>query len=322
MVLTAGQRKFFKIALVLGVGILLIAITINLVAQNSIKKFLQEELAQLNSNAEYSMSISDVSVGVLRGNITLKEVAIRPTDSLRMAMEDEQNDVRSIREATFKSLKLKGFSVLGYLINKDVNLSGVRLEELNYTVVQNSSIKVSKDRKKQKFTLDSLRIPGLAVLDPGKIIIDSYAIEVLDHATGDTLTNYVAKALTMSSSPIVPIAEGSEYHSFDSSALIMELEDQEYTFANGLYRVGFDDLKFSQKDDLLTISNFRYGPVASARETALKYAFTNDIYDARIETLSVKGFDLKGLIASGMITANYVELDSLKMTIFKDKRMP
>ncbi len=322
MELSKRQRKFLRISLYAGLTVLVLSVVINLVAQSSIKKFLNEELAQLNSNSDYTMSISDVSVGILRGNITLRELSIRPTDSLRQAMEDTENNLRSIREATFSSLKLRGFSVLGYLLNKDVNLSGVRLEKLNYRVVQNSKIRVTKPKKKAKFSLDSLNIPGIGKIDPGKIFIDSYSIEVIDHITGDTLTNYVARALSMSKSPIVPVNKGSVFHRFDTSNLIMELDDQEFTFSNGLYRIGFDRLKFSKKDELMTISELHYGPVSSARETAQKFIHTNDIYDARIETLSVSGFNLQELIASGIIKANYIEIDSLNLAIFKDKRLP
>ncbi|PQB04674.1 hypothetical protein [Aureitalea marina] len=323
MQLTKRKKKILKIAMFAGIGVVVISIVINLVAQSSIKKFLNEELVKLNSNADYTMSVSDVSVGVLQGNITLRELAIRPTDSLRQAMQDNDNNLRSVREATFSSLKLRGFSILGYLLNKEVNLSGIRLDRLKYRVEENSNIRLNKAKKKKgKFALDSLQIPGIVGIDPGKIEIDNYTIEVIESGSGDTLTNYVAKSLMMSDVKLTSLGEGSDYLQFDTSDLRMELDDQEYTFSNGLYSIAFDELVFSRKEELLTISNFKYGPVASARETANKYTFTNDIYDAKIETLSVSGFDLRKLIVSGVMTANYVELDSLNLTIFKDKRLP
>lgn len=325
MTLSKRKRRLLKIALYAGIGVIVFSITINLIAQSSIKKFLNEELVKLNSNAEYTMSVSDVSVGVLQGNITLKELAIRPTDSLILAMQDSDNGLRSVREATFSSLKLRGFSILNFLINKEVNLSGVRLEQLKYRVEQNTKVPVNKvqaSKNKASFALDSLQIPGINGIDPGKIEVDSYAIEVIDTESGDTLTNYVAKTLIISNLLLKPWGKDSDYLEFDTADLQMELEDQQYTFSNGLYSIAFDDLLFSRREELLTISNFRFGPVDSARETAQKYTYTNDIYDAKIETLSISGFDLRKLVATGIIAANYIELDSLNLAIFKDKRLP
>jgi len=304
--------------------ILVAGLFANSILANYVEKAINEDFALVNKTDEYQMTVADVDVNIFGGSITIHDIQIRPTDSYRKLFENGETQEEVLKEMVVQRAALEGLALYNFLFNKKLIIDRIAVSELHFNIIRPKDyVKVkSLDReKKSSFSLDSIFIPGIHQVDLNEMLIENYGMHTLNGSTQDTVGSYTGSEFKVTGFDMVESETNGFFH-FDNSQIEVHLEQQRFNLNGGLYYMAFEQLHYALDEDLIAIDGFEYAPIVSQQAVADSLPFTTDVMDTYIKHLNIYGFKFRSAIVSGALDVDLVDVDSLNINLFKDKRKP
>lgn len=318
------KRKRFIILASILVLVLIGGLLANSIIAKYVKTAINEEFALVNKTDDYKMSVADVDVNLFGGSITLHDLKIGPTESHWEEFRNGETHEEVLKEIAVNRAALEGLVITNFLFYKDLNIDRIAVEELDFNFIRPKDyVKVENlDReKKSSFSLDSIFIPGIHKVDLEEMLIANYGMHTLNGSNQDTISSYTGSEFKVTGFDMVE-SSTSGFFEFDNSNIEINLEEQRFKLKGGLYYLAFQQLHYQNSEDLIAIKGFEYAPVESQQAVADSLPFTTDVMDAYVKQLNIHGFKFRSAIVSGAIDVDLVDVDSLNINLFKDKRKP
>ncbi|MGI9548208.1 MAG: hypothetical protein ACR2MM_13270 [Flavobacteriaceae bacterium] len=290
-----------------------------------VKEYLGREIVRINESKHYNLTISDIRLNILRGNLSLIEMSALPTKEHAKLFEDGASDELVLKELMVSQADIEGLSIFNFLWDKDLDIRAFTVDNIIFNLYHNAwtkELKGIEKKKKSSFSLDSLRLPGLTSVNLSKITVENYQFNIIDKSIQDTLSSYMGDELIFSGIALKPTNKESPFFKIDDSKLELDLKKQVYNLSGGKYFISFDNFNFSTETGLLSLKNFGFKPQASRAVFASQNTYTYEIFDLEISEFDIHGVNTSTFIANGAISMDSISIDSMGLQIFKDKTKP
>lgn len=318
------KRKRFIIPILLLLVVIIVGLFANSILANYVEKAINEDSALVSNPEDYRMTVDDVDVNLFGGSITLHRVRVQPTEGHRQRFEEGETPEDVLKEIIVDQASLEGLAIYNFVFYKRLMIDRIAVRELNFNFIRPKdqiAVKSLDKEKKSSFSLDSIYVPGIHQLDLGEMLIENYSLQAFNGSAADTLTSYKGSQFKITGFNMEESKTNGFFH-FDNSAIEVHLEKQRYDLKGGLYYLAFEQFHYSYEKDLIAIDGFEYAPIVSQQAVADSLPFTMDVMDTYVKHLYVHGFKFRSALVSGAIDVDLVDVDSLNINLFKDKRKP
>ena len=279
------HRTFFRTLLFVVLVIFLAAIVINFTAGNIAKSWLPKKVEEL-SNGQYSLSLQDVDVSILQGDIFLKGVRLRSNP--------ENKEGEPVIIFTTDGLQVQNFAWLHYLLSKMVKLEGLIIKNgaLDLTLYEKNPDK----SEGQSFQLEQLDLYPLLEGKIQKAALETLSLENLNVAIkiiheADTLLfdsdqlNFRLNDILIDENQLFTAKRTlySKSISFQGNSIKLESTGSDPFFADA------GKLEFSSQEDKVSISlhtaSFIFG----------KERLADTLYAGQTKLLAIENLSLEDL---------------------------
>ncbi len=319
------SKKFKKRLLIAVVIIAVLAFFLNAILESVLKNIITTQLDVINAEKVYTLGIDDVDIHILRGSASISGLYSRPTEAYMTSFKSGEEKDEVLNEFYASKVELDGLGIYKLLFGKELIIDRIELDDFHFNFYRPEKIHqveaVQRDEK-PKFSLDSIRVPGINKIELGEMIFEDYGIHIIDVTNNDTIFSYDGKEFLFSGLKMKAIEESEGYFTFDNSNLELNLEKQEFNISSGLYAISFDKFNYRYANKELQIINFGLEPTASLEEFSARFNNAFDVNTATIDTLTVSGFDTRSMLRSGVINIDQIVVNGLEAKIFKDKTKP
>lgn len=304
--------------------LVLIVFAINRIAASYLEDLINKEFILLNQSENYVVLVDDVDVRVQKGAILFRNLSISPSSSYRNRFSNGETGQEVMNKLTVDLASMEGLSIFKLLITKRLDIDRILVQNLDFTLTRPRNFKGSKSldpKKKATFSIDSIQIPWLKSAALDKLQIENYGLHTLEGMDSDTISSFTGNQFLVSGFDILE-SETKGFFQFDNSAIEIQMEQQRFNLKGGLYYLAFDRFRYKLSEDLVLVHGFEYAPVDSQQAVADTQTYTTDVMDAYVKQLSIHGFKFRSAVVSGAIDVDLVDVDSLNINLFKDKRKP
>ena len=298
---------------------------VNPIVGNRIQSFVNERIEEINSKNKYEIAVESVDFNLFKRSISLQSITVKPSDSLFSKFKQNNSDESVLKELSVTEIDISGVRMFDLLVNKKLNIGNIIIEasHLNiYRPQKEFKVKGIDRKKSSSFSLDSIRIKGLYGLKINDIEIDNYGVHVINISTQDTLAAYLGKTFQIEGVHLEEFNSKDNLLVLNNESLEVNLSQQSYDLSGGIYRLSYDDFKYSYKEQSISASGIKLTPKDGLTASALKYQYSTDVFDAKIASAAFGSFDLSSALSHGVIAVDNIVIDSLELSIFKNKTKP
>jgi len=100
------------------------------------------------------------------------------------------------------------------------------------------------------------------------------------------------------------------------------LRDIRQETGNGMYAINLGELGLSTEDELVYVKNFYLEPLYNYHDFSRKLGFQTDRMDIHVGAVTLAGIDWRELLFHQRLIAEKLQIDSMLMDDFRDKRVP
>lgn len=285
-----------------------------------VREFIIENVKK-ESKGVYQAEIGDISLNIIAGNVTIKDFAIIPDTALfrEKSLTDTLSPVLfRLRIAEFK---IRGFGILELVRNRHINLRRISFTAPDVAVFKmRESHKVKEDKPKTK--LMAIPLPkGLTSIKIHEILLEKGKVEYYD-CSGDTIVSYsIPSCDIVIKNILVDSTHTGARRLFNADDISIKLGGIVVNTKNGMNRISLGEIGLSTGLQSLYIKNFHLEPLFNNHDYTRKLGFQTDRMDVAVSMLRIERFNMRELILEGKIIAGLVEIDSLLLDDYRDKRV-
>jgi hypothetical protein len=286
-----------------------------------VKGFLTEAVSR-DSKGIYKLEMSDLSINLVSGNLTLKGFKILPDTALFRvkALTDTLSPI--LISLSINEFRIRGFWIMDLLSNRKINLNRIRIIEPDITIYKmRSSPLASEDKPKSK--LMSIPLPkGLVSIHIREIILEKGKVQFYD-CSGDSILSYSVPSCNIEiRNVLVDSAHYGQMHLFNSEDISVRLEGIVMNTKNGMNKISVGEIGVSTRTNALYIKNFHLEPLYNDHDYTRKLGYQTDRLTVRIDQLTLKRLNLRELVLFSRLNAGLLEIEGLDLDDYRDKRVP
>ncbi|NOR87388.1 MAG: DUF748 domain-containing protein [Bacteroidales bacterium] len=309
------MRNFFKFLLYL---VIILAAIIGIVYFGSepiIKNIVDEKLQEKKIAGIYQLHYKNAYINLLQMGITITDIELIPDSSI--ASKKLYKYQKNIAHLHIKRLTLSNIDILELINEKKVIVSSIKVinPQLNYyknnkyvgkpPVIENETDEIEL----KKINLDKIIVRGLSI---NYFIDEDKKADLTIGKTKISLTHPIID-MTMITHPLDAI-------SLDDMQI--NIKDIKYQDDKGLYDFHVKDAEYVYKEHQFILKNIKVKPNYNKKQFAAKHPYQSDRMDASISQLTIAGLNFKKLIRQNIIAISDVNIESLKLEVYRDKNYP
>src|SRR5690606_14668919 len=233
------------------------------------------------------------------GNVTLKNVLLKPDTQVYARMEAAELAQDSRYDIEIKELKIKRFGILNMLSNRELHIKSIDLAEprmylTNKYHAYNDTIATEKPKKSLYESIKGV----LNAVNIGRIDIERAAFRLTKLNEDSVSTNFGLDSLQIRAEDILI----DEHAQADTSRLyytkLIEafIPGFEYTFSDGFYKARFEALQINTQAQTLLLTQVDFRPALDKAAFYKKHGKNVTRADLHFDTLYMEKLDFKKLI--------------------------
>ena len=312
--------KIRKRKWVIYLGILVSLFIIVLFSANSIiKGIVEKEIAsQLNNNQNsiYQITYSKLGINVYTGSITIRDLRVKPADSIRKELSDA--NIKKLLSAEIKVFKIKHINLYQFLKYSKVDISSIIIKNMQVDYYFKTGPKEATNKKtfalqnifSDKFqgakinTIDisntTLRFANASSVTEPIFEIDSVGILINDiELNKETLEESI------------PIS----FSDIKINTGHFRLNSSEY------YTIKTEGIHFNYQDSSFLINGFALIPNYSKQGFNNKIKYNDDWFSITTQSIKLNHLNIS-LLKQNQVDINSVEILNPDIVIYRDKRLP
>ncbi|RZF58967.1 AsmA family protein [Sphingobacterium corticibacterium] len=284
-----------------------------------------QELVKSSTDSLYRLTYEDLDMTVALGNVTLKNVLLKPDTQVYARMEAAELAPDNLYDIEIKELKVKRFGILNMLRNRELHIKSIDLTEprihlTNKYHAYNDTIATEKPKKSLYESIKGV----LNAVNIGRIDIERAAFRLTKLNEDSVSTNFGLDSLQIRAEDILI----DEHAQADTSRLyytkLIEafIPGFEYTFSDGFYKARFEALQINTQAQTLLLTQVDFRPALDKAAFYKKHGKNVTRADLHFDTLYMEKLDFKKLIEEQQTIAQRVSVKNGHATLYGDKRYP
>jgi hypothetical protein len=263
----------------------------------------------------FRIEFEDIGVRIWSRSVRVKGINIlSTTDSISMhkpGLEPESLKIRSI--------ELSGIRIIKALKGEDFKIGRIAIKDPQLLLLTEGSIfSAKKSIEKSKETRsDTAHHKLFKSLHVGRFILENGELNVMDSISSKSLLS--AKKLGLE---LEDITLDSSLKVLGASEIDVSVYETNLTLPGDLYELQFSLLKVAKYDSSIRINRLKLIPLYPEYEFARKFGKQTDRFSVEIERLGIEGVHFDSLLSMQNPNVRLVEIDSLYVSIFRDKSVP
>ncbi|MFZ4522088.1 MAG: hypothetical protein ACOYNC_10295 [Bacteroidales bacterium] len=279
------------------------------------------EMVQKESKGLYKAEIGDLYLNLLGGNLTIDRFSLLPDTALYRARAGTDTVSPLLIKLTINQFRIRGFHVMAALKERKIDVTRIRFIGPEVTVFR-MKMPPKTDEGKNKETLMSIPLPkGLSSILVKEFMIEDAKLEFVD-CTKDTITRNTFPTCNIFIRHIlVDSAHTGKKRLFNADDISITLGSYALPMKNGMNEISFGEIGLSTATGEVYAKNFHLKPLFSKYDYSRKLGFQTDWMDIRINKVIFKRMDLRKLLFEGKMKAGLLEIDTLTLDDYRDKRV-
>jgi hypothetical protein len=253
------------------------------------------EAALNDRNPNLQIKIEKVHISVLSAGIGLDSIKIYPTN---------KSGKELYLNGLIGSVRIKGFNILKFAINKKINLKSATISNTSLEGV----LPFTKEAK-------------LPLIIPGDITINSLLFS-------ETNLNISSSANSMSYSVKKGEIKVYDIHLIKNDTLSGDFinqidfvaEEFRYVTADSMNSYILRELNYSSEAMILSADSFSIHPNYTDYAFAARYEFRKPRIEIILSNIHVQDFKISNYIRSGKLSSSFIKTGNMEIMVFTDKR--
>jgi hypothetical protein len=312
---TSKRKKVFTIIIV---AILLVIIVILAGINFYLEHLVREKIdTQLNKpGGLYTLTVDDIDIHIFRGNLTLHNLNVIPTDTARSILA--AGGIKSLTHATVGDFKIRGISLIKFLRGKDVKIRKIAVSEINLEQIVN---KEAHPEKKNHRSLQDQIGKELNAADIGQFDLQNITFRLINFRN-DSIPDFEIDSVFLIVKDI-HLDQNTLEKSFPVTFSEIKLNTGHFELNNlAHYVIKTDDIHFRLADSTILLDGFKLKPKHSKQAYNKLIKYNNDWFDIATESIVIKGINMHELELNKMINLLSVSIESPDIKIYRDKNLP
>ncbi len=286
-------KAVLKILLGIVAFILLIKILTVFLVEPWIGKKLQAKLLEMDS--DFVVEIEDVDILFLKAGIELQ--------TIKISSKPEADSIHKLY-GEIAYIKLKGIDLSNAIFNKDIDIREVSISNGSL----NGKIKIPEEKKSP--TLSSVNI------NIDKVVLDNIAFNIKN--TSSALTYVLKDGFGNISHFVISKNDTLSISSVDD--LDFKAGEVLSVSADSLYEYKAVGILYSENSGKLTVNELSIHPNYDNYDFTSRSKFQTDCIQAELNNISLVDFSALDYLKSKSVVSSYLEIEKMKMEVFRDKR--
>lgn len=319
------KKRILKI--VLGVLIILLLLAGAVFAYGyfyygKIVRIYLTEAINRESKGVYRAEMGDLTLNIIAGNLTIKDFKLIPDTSLFRKRTATDTLSPLLFRLKITEFRIRGFGIMELIRNHIINLRRIRFIEPEITVFR-MKIPNYKHSDRPKNKLLSIPLPkGLTSIHVAELALDNGKVDYFD-CTHDSIVSFTIPVCSvLVKNILVDSVHRGEQRLFNSDDISIKLEGISFNTKNGLNNISLGEIGVSTGSSSLYVKNFHLKPLFNDYEYSRKLGFQTDRMDVFVSMVHVDRFNIRELLLGGKIKAGLLQIDSLLLDDYRDKRVP
>jgi hypothetical protein len=179
----------------------------------------------------------------------------------------------------------------------------------------------SEDKHKEK--LMAIPLPkGLTSILVKEFMVENAKLEFVDCSKDSIIRNSFPTCNILVKNILVDSAHTGRKRLFNADDISITLGSYSLPMKNGMNEISFGEIGLSTATGEVYAKDFHLKPLYNKHDYTRKLGFQTDWADVRVSRLSFKRMDLRKLLFEGKLVAGLLEVDSVILDDYRDKRIP
>ncbi|RLD88101.1 MAG: hypothetical protein DRJ02_04715, partial [Bacteroidetes bacterium] len=324
MKLSGKQKKAF---IIIGSIVLLLAIVvvaINLIIGHLIENKVREALDK-QKEKKYNIEVRTVRANILTGNINLKDLTITPDSLFLELLKKGDADKSTAIELSIPTLRFAGIRIYQAITSQSIDLRNILFKNAEMTVIMGKKSKNKPKELKQqgKLNIDSIYIAGINGIEIGAIKFRNCKLHIYDLVNDKMMLENREMEFEITDFYLEELEGNQDFFSLHLEDVKLDLKQEKFMIPGGNYSLYFGRIYFDLSRSVLELEDMIFTPTYEDKyKLAKKLKFTSEIYDISVKKIRISSFDIRRLINLGELAIDSVRVNSLKLSILMDKRLP
>jgi hypothetical protein len=288
---------FLRVIPVIAAIVILFKIAVIIIVEPWVGNKIEE---QLNRGSNHSVEIGEVSISIITPGIEFENIIVQSKEGL---------PGKQFVNGEIASLNFKGINFFKAVLKKQIEISEVIISNS----IISDSILFSEEITSPMITPYSFQIGKLQLDNTNLMIsrmnadsnINTYVV------TNAKLTFYDFQAAKHDTLTLKMIKQ------FD-----LEAEQITTVFPDSLYTVKAEGISYSSGSNIFKANTINLNPNYERYAFASLHPFQTDCIEAQVRNVSVHNFSATSFIETGNLKLSYVEIETMDLKVFRDKRKP
>lgn len=321
------KRKILYIILGTIICILVVVIlSINYILAGIIEGKITNALDNL-PDKNYHITLEDVGVNILNGNVNLKGLQIEPDTAFIEALKNGETDKSMAVRVSVPLFRLAGLNMKNAITEKEIDIRKILFKNAALQLIvgkKKTTKKPAIDQEVDKeFQIDSIQIEGLNGIKLGKFELSNFSFEIINAQSNEIVLDNKDLNLIVAGVNLIKLSGDGDFFRLQAKNGYVELTEENLKLPGGLYQIAMQKMRLDFSDSTMVIEKFKLKPQIEDRfEMARKLKFTEGIFNVAVDEIIVSTIDIRRLINHGELFLDNIAVSGANIEIFKDKRMP
>ena len=218
--------------------------------------------------------------------------------------------------------RILNFNILEFIRKQSINMDQIRFLNPEITIFRmRPSKKTEEDKPSQK--LMAVPLPkGLKAIHVGEIKFDKGKLDFYDFSGDSVIHQSVPSCSILIRNLLVDSVHQGKRRLFNSDDISIKVSGISVKTKNGLNEIFLGEIGLSTATNSVYVRNFHLKPLFNRFDYTRKLGFQTDRMDILVKEIRIKRLNLRELVLGGKFLAGLVEIDSLALDDYRDKRIP
>lgn len=286
-----------------------------------IKSFIIESVAK-ESRDLYHVNIGEIYLNVIEGNLIVRDLELIPDTVLYHHLVNQDTLSPMLFRLKINRFIIKHFRIMDALKSHTIDVSGIHLFAPDITVLRMKiSRHAAEDKPRQKLMSIPLP-PGWKSMSIREIVVEKGKIDYYDLSGDSVIHQAIPSCSIRIKNILVDSIHQGQKRLFNADDISIKLDSISFKTKNGLNVISLGEIGLSTGMNQLYVKNFHLIPQYNRYDYTRKLGFQTDRMDIQVGLIKLQRLNLRELILNTKLIAGFLEINSLVMDNYRDKRVP
>jgi hypothetical protein len=285
-----------------------------------IRTFLIETITR-ESKGLYKAEIGSLYVNIIDGNLTVNDLKLTPDTVLYRQRSKLDTLSPMMFQLKIDHFKIIHFGILKAIRERRIDVDAIRFKAPGITILRMHPLKKTSG-KKMSPKLMSIPLPkGWNSICIREILFENGTIDFYDFSGDSIFHQSIPSCFIKIRNILVDPAHPGKQNLFSSDDILIKIKNISFKTKNGLNVIKLGEIGLSTGLNSFYINGFHLIPQLSRHDYTRKLGFQTDRMDIFVGHLNVHRLQFRDLILGGKFNAGLVEIDSMVLDDYRDKRI-